>query len=148
MWLLAGSLALAACDKEQPTEEEPAAGETAAAEAPEGDTKPAKAAEELDVPKLGNLDEVDFETVKKQFKDAGWEVSGSATKSAMYAITINAKKGDVEIKVQYYKNGGDFWDKSLDKDGATVHKAGDVIVGVNVVKGDADPKKILAALVG
>ena len=152
MLLMAGCLALTACDKDKgddKSEEKPAAAATTkASAAPEGETKPAKAAEELTVPKLGDLDKVDYEALKKQFKDAGWEVSGSATKSAMYAITLSATKGDVTIKIQYYKNGGDFWEKQLKKDGATMHKAGDVLVGVTVEKGEADPKKILDQLVG
>ena len=150
--LVGGCLALTACDNKDDGAKEGAKATSeataAATAAASGETKPAKVAEELTVPKLGKLDEVDYETVKKQFKDAGWEVSGSATKSAMYAITLNLTKGDVKIKVQYYKNGGDFWEKRLKKDGATMHKAGDVMVGVTVENGEADPKKILDQLVG
>lgn len=121
---------------------QPAAAEPAAAE------KPAERSGAASLPKLGKLDAVDYETLKKQLADAGWSVSGSATKSAMYAINLTLVKGDVTVRLRYYRDGGASWKKILEKDGATIHEAGNVLVGVNVEKGSADPKKLLADLVG
>jgi hypothetical protein len=159
---LTSALALAACDKGgDASTDQPAKSDAKAADSAKTSDKGAsadkdKAGEEAEKeapkevlpPKLGNLDSVDYETVKKLFTDAGWKVSGSATKSSMYAMTLNCEKDGVKFKLQYYKNGGDSWEKRLEKDKATVHKAGDVLVGVIVEEGDADPKKILDALVG
>lgn len=146
MLLLIASLALPACNRDaQKVEPQP----SAPAAAKPAETAPAKAAEAApSVPKLGKLDEVDYETLKKRFRDAGWQVSGSATRSAMVAITLNLAKDGVEIELSYYKNGGPSWEQRLEKQGATIHKAGDVLVGVTVQKGNADPKKILEQLVG
>jgi hypothetical protein len=143
--LMAASLALTACNKEVQSSApvEPTAATSAAETPPATPTDQA-----LSVPKLGKLDEVDYEALKKKFRDAGWEVTGSATKSTMYAITLNLAKDGVELKLSYYKNGGDSWEKRLQKDGATIHKSGDVLVGVIVVQGGADPKNILDQLVG
>lgn len=125
------------------------AASTAKATASAAASATAKAAEqpvEASLPKLGKLDEVDYETLKKSLTDAGFKVGGSATKSAMYSMNLTLEKGETVIKLWYYKDGGDSWKKRLEKDGAEIHEAGNVLVGVKVEKGNADAKKVLAAL--
>lgn len=148
--LLAGLL-LAACSKPaEKADDTSAAASGAAAPASAAAGEPSTPATDVvgSLPKLGKLDEVDFESAKKTFTDAGWKVAGTATKSAMYAMTLTLTKDDATIKLHYYRDGGSSWKKRLEKDGATIHEAGNVLVGVNVEQGNLDPKKVLDAILG
>lgn len=120
---------------------------TSAAPAASASAAPAAAAS-LTLPKMGKLDAVDYETYKKALEGAGWKVSGSATKSAMYAMTLTLTQGDAKVKLWYYRDGGDSWKKRLEKDGAAIHEAGNVLVGVKVESGAADAKALLGQAVG
>jgi hypothetical protein len=118
----------------------PTAGGTDTAASP-GDTTATK----VDKP----LAEWQSDDVKAALEKGGWKIGGSTqTKSAMLSIVTSATKGDVKATVNYYKNGGEFWKKRLEKDGAAMHEEGDVIVGV-VIEGNKDSaQKLLHSLLG
>lgn len=154
LFYLSTALVLAACSRnsEAPPEAKASTPTTATLTSAGTGTTPAApalaaASTEAVLPKLGKLDAVDYEGLKKTLTDAGWKVSGSATKSAMYSIIATLTKGEHEIKLSYLRDGGPSWKKRLEKDGAAIHEEGDVLVGIVVVKGGADAKKVLASMI-
>ena len=144
-------IALAGCDDKAKASD--SAGSTASAEPAAATTEAAPkaaAAGDVGASKVAKpLAEWQSDDVKSALEKGGWTVNGATqTKSAMLSIIVNATKGATKAKVNYYKNGGSFWKKSLEKDNAAIHEDGDVIVGV-VIEGDKEgAQKLLNSLLG
>jgi hypothetical protein len=143
-------IALAGCDDKAKASD--SASSTASAEPAAASTEAPKAAPAGDVgaSKVAKpLADWQSDDVKSALEKGGWKVNGATqTKSAMLSIIVNATKGASKAKVNYYKNGGAYWKKSLEKDNAVIHEDGDVIVGV-VIEGDKDgAQKLLNSLLG
>lgn len=87
--------------------------------------------------------------VKAAFEKAGWKISGSTqTKSAMLSIRVAATKGDTKAEFNYYNPGDDFWKKKLAKDGAAMHEADRILLGVTIKDNAPAAKKLLDSLIG
>lgn len=151
----AALVALAGCDDKK--------GESATASASAAAAAPAaeKAADKTDEakPSTGDmgaskvakpLAEWQKEDIEEALKKGGWKVNGStATKSAMLSIVVNAEKDGTKAKISYYKDGGSFWKKRLEKDGAAIHEENEnLIVGVVIKDDEKAAKQLLDSLVG
>lgn len=130
-------LVLAACgsnDAElapEPATEPAAAAPTAPVEPGAQAAPPALTATPIAVP----LHEVDKDDLEAALRAGGWEIGTStATRSAMYAITTHATKDGVAAVISYYRNGGDFWRRRLERDGAAIHEDPEhqVLLGVRI----------------
>lgn len=105
----------------------------------------ALAASKISVP----LAELTSETLTQALENGGWTVNGcTATRSSMLAISAQASKGDVRARIRYYNPGGDFWERSLTRDNAAVHKQGEILLGVVIEDNAQGAQSLLSSLVG
>lgn len=81
------------------------------------------------------LHELEKEHLEAALRAGGWEIgTSSATRSSMYAVTTHATRDGVRAVINYYRNGGDFWRRRLERDQAAIHADDEheVLLGVTI----------------
>ena len=88
--------------------------------------------------------------VKSAFEKSGWMVGSAVetTSSNLVSITVVATKGEAKATVSYFRGGSDFWKKSLEKDGASIHEEEGILLGVLIKNDKEGSQTLLNSLLG
>ena len=92
--------------------------------------------------------EIERDDVTRALEAGGWHVgSATATQSSMYAVSVTADKEGTTARISYYRPGGAFWRRLLERDHAAIHAEGENMLGVVVEGNEPGAQSLLRSLV-